>query len=186
MASNALRSNVSYASLPLFVPTIISEMGAFSSIQSQGLSAPPYILSFLTILLFCYLSDKFQVRGPFCFAGAMLGAIGFIINATTTGAAPRYFAIFLSVEIFASVAILLAWVSNIHATESRRAGAYTVLGFVGQCGPLLGQSDRPSSSLHCQSQLTAPQAPTSFPRTKCRTIARVCGSAPPCVSSWPS
>jgi hypothetical protein len=44
------------------------------------------------------------------------------------------------VEIFASVALLLAWVSNIHATESRRAGGYTVLATVGQCGPLLGES----------------------------------------------
>jgi hypothetical protein len=37
------------------------------------------------------------------------------------------------------VALLLAWVSNIHATESRRAGGYTVLATVGQCGPLLGE-----------------------------------------------
>lgn len=131
-------SNVSYASLPLFVPTIISEIGAFSTIQSQGLSAPPYVLSFLTILLFCWLSDRLQMRGPFCCLAASLGAIGFIINATTTGAGPRYFSIFLSVEIFASVSILLAWVSNLNATESKRAGAYTVLATIGQCGPLLG------------------------------------------------
>lgn len=131
-------SNVSYASLPLFVPTIISEIGIFSQIKSQGLSAPPYILAFITIISFCWLSDKLQVRGPFCFTAAMLGAIGFIINATTTTAAPRYFSIFLSVEIFASVSILLAWVSNLNATESKRAGAYTVLSTIGQCGPLVG------------------------------------------------
>jgi hypothetical protein len=133
-------SNVSFASLPLFVPTIISEMGAFTRIQSQGLSAPPYILCFLTILAFCWLSDKFQMRGPFCALAATLAGVGFIINATTTTTGPRYFSIFLSVEIFASVALLLAWVSNIHATESRRAGGYTVLATVGQCGPLLGES----------------------------------------------
>ena len=132
-------SNVSFASLPLFVPTIISEMGAFTRIQSQGLSAPPYILCFLTIISFCWLSDKFQMRGPFCALAATLAGVGFIINATTTTTGPRYFSIFLSVEIFASVALLLAWVSNIHATESRRAGGYTVLATVGQCGPLLGE-----------------------------------------------
>jgi MFS family permease len=114
-------------------------MGAFTRIQSQGLSAPPYILCFLTIIVFCWLSDKFQMRGPFCALAAALAGAGFIINATTTTTGPRYFSIFLSVEIFASVALLLAWVSNIHATESRRAGGYTVLATVGQCGPLLGE-----------------------------------------------
>nr|OQO24981.1 hypothetical protein B0A51_05756 [Rachicladosporium sp. CCFEE 5018]OQO26322.1 hypothetical protein B0A51_05173 [Rachicladosporium sp. CCFEE 5018]OQO26808.1 hypothetical protein B0A51_04391 [Rachicladosporium sp. CCFEE 5018] len=137
--------NVSYASLPLFVPTIISELGAFTTIQSQGLSAPPYILCFFTIITFCYLSDRLQMRGPFCALAATLGAIGFIINATCKGALPRYFSIFLSVEIFASVALLLAWVANIHSTESRRAGAYTVLATVGQCGPLLGTNVFPIS-----------------------------------------
>lgn len=42
--------NVCFASLPLFVPTIISEMGAFTSIQSNGLSAPPYLLCWIMIV----------------------------------------------------------------------------------------------------------------------------------------
>lgn len=113
-------------------------MGTFSRIQSQGLSAPPYVLCFLTIILFCYLSDKLTVRGPFCALAATLAGVGFIINATTNTTGPRYFSIFLSVEIFASVALLLAWTANIHATESKRAGGYVVLATVGQCGPLLG------------------------------------------------
>jgi hypothetical protein len=138
-ANNTLPSNVSFASLPLFVPTIISEMGAFTRIQSQGLSAPPYVFCFLSIIALCWLSDRFKMRGPFCALAATLAGIGFIINATTDTTGPRYFSIFLSVEIFASVALLLAWVANIHATESKRAGGYTVLATVGQCGPLLGE-----------------------------------------------
>ena len=120
-------------------------MGAFTRIQSQGLSAPPYILCFFTIILFCWLSDKFKMRGPFCALAATLAGIGFIINATTDTTGPRYFSIFLSVEIFASVALLLAWVANIHSTESKRAGGYTVLATVGQCGPLLGTNVFPES-----------------------------------------
>ena len=134
-----MSSNVSFASLPLFVPTIISEMGAFSKIQSQGLSAPPYVFCFFTIITLCWLSDKFKMRGPFCAFAAILGGIGFVVNATTYTSGARYFSIFLSVEIFASVALLLSWVANIHATESKRAGGYTVLATVGQCGPLLGE-----------------------------------------------
>ncbi|KAF2095607.1 MFS general substrate transporter [Rhizodiscina lignyota] len=137
--------NVSFASLPLFIPTIISQMGSFTTIQSNGLSAPPYVLCFFMILLLTFLSDRFKVRGPFCATGGLLGGIGFIILATTSATAPRYVGVFLAVNIFASVAILLAWVANINATESRKAGGYTILATIGQCGPLLGTNVFPAS-----------------------------------------
>lgn len=114
-------------------------MGSFTKAQSNGLSAPPYLLCFFMIIFLCFLSDHFQMRGPFCALAATMGAIGFIIQATCSTTAVRYFAIFLSVEIFASVALLLAWTANIHSTESKRAGGYTVLATIGQCGPLLGE-----------------------------------------------
>lgn len=137
--------NVSFASLPLFVPTIIKGIGHFDSAQSNGLSAPPYLLCFFMILLLCYLSDRFKMRGPFCALGGLLGAIGFIIQATCQTVTARYLGIFFSVEIFASVALLLAWVANIHGTESKRAGGYTVLATIGQLGPLLGTNVFPAS-----------------------------------------
>lgn len=132
-------SNVSFASLPLFVPTIISEMGSFSQIQSNGLSAPPYVLCFIVVIVLCWLSDHFKVRGPFVAFAALVAAVGFILNATTDTTAPRYASVFLSVWIFASVALLLAWTANMHATESKRGGGYTILATIGQCGPLLGE-----------------------------------------------
>ena len=137
--------NVSFASLPLFVPTIISEMGAFTQIQSNGLSAPPYLLNFFTIILLAWLSDRYRMRGPFCGGAALVAAIGFIIQATTTSVATRYFGVFLSINIFCSVALLLAWTANIHATESKRAGGYTILATIGQCGPLLGTNVFPAN-----------------------------------------
>ena len=95
-------------------------------------------MCFFYIITVCYLSDRLKMRGPFCALSATIGAIGFIIQATATSTSVRYFAIFLSVQIFASVALLLAWSANIHATESKRAGGYVVLATLGQCGPLLG------------------------------------------------
>ncbi len=132
--------NVSFASLPLFLPVIISEMGSWGEATSNGLSAPPYAVCFFYIILVTFLSDHFKMRGPFCGLSGLIAGIGFIINASTTTSAVRYFSTFLSVQIFASVAILLAWTANIHATESKRAGGYTVLATLGQCGPLLGKS----------------------------------------------
>jgi hypothetical protein len=130
--------NVSYASLPLFVPTIISDMGSFTKIQSNGLSAPPYLLCVFVIILTCWLSDHFEIRGPICATMAIIAAIGFIIQATSTATAARYVGVFLAVEVFCCVSLTLAWVSNIHSTESKRAGGMAILGTVGQCGPLLG------------------------------------------------
>ncbi|KAI5360689.1 Putative major facilitator superfamily, MFS transporter superfamily [Septoria linicola] len=137
--------NVSFASLPLFLPTIISEMGTFTRIQANGLSAPPYIFCFFVIIILCWLSDRFKMRGPFVALAAFTAAIGFIINATTTATGPRYFSTFLSVCIFASVALLLAWTANIHSTESKRGGGYVILATIGQCGPLLGTNIFPSA-----------------------------------------
>ena len=37
--------NVSYSSLPVFLPTIIQDMG-YTSINAQGLSAPPSFAAF--------------------------------------------------------------------------------------------------------------------------------------------
>lgn len=130
--------NVSFASLPLFLPTIISQMGSFTKVQSNGLSAPPYLLVFCTILLVTYLSDRVGVRGPFILLCSWVAAIGFILQATTSTSTPRYIGTFLSVQIFICVPLTLSWVANIHQTESKRAGGNAILATVGQCGPLLG------------------------------------------------
>ena len=137
--------NVSFASLPLFVPTIISELGAFSKIESNGLSAPPYVLCFFFIIIMTFLSDHFKMRGPFNAAAALIAAIGFIILATTDGVGARYFGVYLAVLVFACVAVTLAWTANLHSTESKRAGGMTILATLGQCGPLLGTNVFPES-----------------------------------------
>jgi hypothetical protein len=78
------------------------------------------------------------VRGPFVTLFSLIAAVGYIILGTTTGVAVRYFGIFLAVLIFTSVAQLLVWVGNTHATDSRRAGGFAILATFGQCGPVLG------------------------------------------------
>ena len=155
--------NVSFASLPLFVPTIISEIGTFSTVQSQGLSAPPYALCFFVILLVSWTTDKLNLRGPFITGAALVAAVGFILLATCKTPVARYIGIlhlspasvpaanpptpgvFLAVEVFVCVSILLSWVANIHSSESKRTGGYIILQAIGQCGPLLGTNVFPAS-----------------------------------------
>ena len=97
------------------------------------------------IITLCFLSDRTGVRGPFCAGASTVAAIGFILSATVTSGPVRYFATFLSVQVFCCVALTLAWVANINSTESKRAGAYTFLATIGQCGPLLGTNVFPDS-----------------------------------------
>jgi hypothetical protein len=54
--------NVSFSSLPVFLPTIVTEMG-FSPIDAQGLSSPPYFIAFLLVVLSTYIADRTQQRG---------------------------------------------------------------------------------------------------------------------------
>src|SRR6266536_4566969 len=130
--------NVGFASLPLFLPTIISGLGSFSQLQSNCLSAPPYALSFITIILTTFLSDHFRARGPFACFSSLVAAIGYIILGTATRPAPRYVGIFLSGQIFTTVALVLVWCANTNATESKRAGGIWIMMTVGQCGSLVG------------------------------------------------
>lgn len=70
--------NVSFSSLPVFLPTILNEMG-FSAINAQGLSAPPYFLAFLIVILSAYVADRTQQRGYVIMFLSALGAIGYIL-----------------------------------------------------------------------------------------------------------
>lgn len=120
-------------------------MGTWSRIQSNGLSAPPYVFCFFVVIGLCWISDKCKTRGPFVALASTIAGVGFVVNASVEGTGPRYFSAFFSVCIFASVALLLAWTANIHATESKRSGGYAILATIGQCGPLLGTNVFPES-----------------------------------------
>ncbi|PSR85889.1 major facilitator superfamily domain-containing protein [Coniella lustricola] len=137
--------NVSFASLPLFVPSIIAEIGIFSSLQSNGLSAPPYLFAFMVILAINFIADRLRIRGPFVSVFGMIAAVGFMLLAITRNPIARYVGVYLAILIYVSVSLMMSWVSNMHSTESKRSGGWTVFQMLGQCGPLLGTNVFPSS-----------------------------------------
>lgn len=136
--------NVSFASLPVFLPTILNEMG-FSALRAQGLTAPPYLLCFFLIIATAFVSDRMHNRGLFLAFWAVMSAVGWVILATASSVAARYVGVFFAVTIFVSVSQALAWVSNNSASDSARAGGLALLNTVGQCGPLLGVNSFPAS-----------------------------------------
>jgi hypothetical protein len=107
--------NVAFSSLPVFLPTILKEMG-FSSINAQGLTAPPFFVSFLMVI------------------------------ATTHSVGAKYFGVFLAAAgIFPAIGNVLPWVTNNQGSDTRRGAGIVILNLVGQCGPLLGTRMYPSS-----------------------------------------
>lgn len=130
--------NVAFSSLPVFLPTILKEMG-FTRVNAQGLTAPPFFLSFLTVIATCYIADRTQQRGIVIAILSAIGGAGYVILATTKNVAGRYFAIFLAAAgIFPAIGNVLPWVTNNQGSDTRRGTGIVLLNLIGQCGPLLG------------------------------------------------
>ncbi|KAG0654213.1 hypothetical protein C6P46_001847 [Rhodotorula mucilaginosa] len=130
--------NVSYSSLPVFLPTILQEMG-YSSIRAQGLSAPPYLGSFFILLASTYMSDKFADRTIFIIPLATIAGIGYLLLAIVKTTAIRYFAVFLAAGgLFPVIGLMLPLTSSLHEDDSKRSVAFLILNLIGQCGPFLG------------------------------------------------
>jgi MFS family permease len=128
--------------MPVFLPTIIKEMG-YDTVSAQALSAPPYIVSFFTVLTVAYLSDRRQSRSPFIITMALLAAAGY----TTSLAAGilglpswiRYLAIYPAcMGFFTCVTLVITWTLNNQDSETKKGVGIAMLQFFGQCGPLLG------------------------------------------------
>ncbi|CZR64908.1 related to nicotinamide mononucleotide permease [Phialocephala subalpina] len=145
-------TNMAFSSMPVFLPTIIHEMG-HSVLISQALSAPPYLLSFIIVILTAYLSDRLRNRSYFILFHALLSASGYLFIALTGhfGLSPwyRYFGLYpAAIGFFSVITIIITWSINNQESESKQGTGFAMLQLIGQCGPLVGtrlypQSDAP-------------------------------------------
>ncbi|TVY87273.1 putative ABC transporter ATP-binding protein, partial [Lachnellula willkommii] len=109
-------TNLAFASLPVFLPTIIHEMGHSPKI-AQALSAPPYLLAFLAVLLTAHLSDKHRARSPFIIFHALLSALGYALICISGLCGwnnwIRYAGVYpAAVGFFSVVTIVITWSIN--------------------------------------------------------------------------
>lgn len=90
------------------MPTILNDMG-FNAIDSQGLTAPPFFVSFLVTIFSTWVADKTQQRGYTIMVLTTVGGIGYILLATVTSIGVRYFGVFLAASgIFPSEWFILS------------------------------------------------------------------------------
>lgn len=118
----------------------------FTSVNAQGLTAPPFFLSFLTVIATCYIADRTQQRGIVIAILTAIGGTGYVILATAKSVGARYFGVFLAAAgIFPAIGNVLPWVTNNQGSDTRRGTGIVLLNLIGQCGPLLGTRLYPSS-----------------------------------------
>ncbi|KAL8872800.1 MAG: hypothetical protein Q9174_001631 [Haloplaca sp. 1 TL-2023] len=138
-------TNVGFASLPVFLPTILEDMG-FSSIDAQGLTAPPFFLSFILTILSVYVADRTQQRGLVVILMSTIGFLGYVLLAACETVGLRYFGVFLAAAgIFPCIANILPWVLNNQGSDTRRGTGIIILNLIGQTGPLLGTNVFPKA-----------------------------------------
>lgn len=83
----------------------------FSDVNAQGLTAPPFFLSFLITIITPYIADRTQQRGLMLVVLTAIGGIGYVILATVKSVGGRYFGVFMAAGgIFPSIANILPWV----------------------------------------------------------------------------
>lgn len=130
--------NSSFGSLPAFLPTIVKEMG-FTSINAQGLSAPPYLAAYFVCIGLSFLSDRLKNRGLLITLFAWIGAAGYLTLRLSERTSVRYGAIYLiTCGVFPCIGLTFSWVTDNQMTSTRRGAGLALFGMIGQCGSFLG------------------------------------------------
>jgi dipeptide/tripeptide permease len=139
--------NFSFSGLSNFLPTIIQTMG-YTSVNAQGLAAPPYFASFLCCIVAAIVSDRWGNRGFVVTFFAVLGTIGYLIltcvtDESKTGA--RYAGIwFATCGIFPALSINITWLLNNQGGDSKKGAGMAMLAIFGQCSSLISSSVFPN------------------------------------------
>lgn len=137
--------NVAFASMPVFLPTIIHDMG-HTALSAQALSAPPYLVSFVVVLLTAYLSDRYRSRSTFIIFHSLLATVGYATLALCghfryEGTALRYLALYpAAAGFFSAITIIITWTINNQESETGKGAGVAVMNVIGQMGPLVGTS----------------------------------------------
>lgn len=131
----------------------------YSSLTSQALSAPPFLLAFIVVLVTAWISDRNRSRSPFLIAHAVISSASYLIIAltghfhtrlpTTAHILIRYLCVYpATCGFFSAITLIMTWTMDNRVAKEGKGASIAVLNVIGQCGPLLGTrlypaSDRP-------------------------------------------
>ncbi|KAJ5609818.1 hypothetical protein N7528_009084 [Penicillium herquei] len=140
--------NYSFSGLSNFLPTILESLG-YTSVNAQGLAAPPYFASFLGCIAASMVSDRWGNRGLVVIFSAMVGTAGYLILTCVqdeSKTAARYAGIWLAtMGIYPALSINITWMLNNQGGESKKGVGMAILAIFGQCSSLISSSVFPES-----------------------------------------
>lgn len=128
----------------------------YSALQAQALSAPPYLVAFIVVLLTAYSSDRTRTRSPYLIAHSLISSLAYLAIAAT-----GYFHDHLSTELhtfiryicvypavagfFSAITLIITWTMDNRVEKEGKGASIAILNIIGQCGPLLGTRLYPES-----------------------------------------
>lgn len=137
--------NFSFAALSNFLPSILEAMG-YTSINAQGLAAPPYLVSFFCCVAAAIISDKWTSRSAVIMFFASMATAGYLILTLVESTAGRYAGIWLATcGVFPALALNITWLLNNQGGESKKGAGMAILGVFGQCSSFVSSSVFPNT-----------------------------------------
>jgi MFS transporter, ACS family, DAL5 transporter family protein len=128
----------------------------YSSLASQALSAPPYLVAFFAVLITASLSDRDRVRSPYLIIHALLSAVAYLTIGVTghfhsyippiTHILIRYVFIYPAVSgFFSAITLIITWTMDNRPSHEGKGTGIAILNTIGQFGPLVGTRLYPTS-----------------------------------------
>ncbi|KAF9359714.1 hypothetical protein BGX34_008201 [Mortierella sp. NVP85] len=134
-------------SLSLFFPSIVRGFN-FSTLTTQAMTAPAYIIACLCTIACAFSSDRFRERGLHYALPTFLGCLGYILLIITKDAPTisRYVSLTVTaIGVFSSVPAMLSWFTcNIGGHTKRGVATAAIISFGNIGGAIGGQIYRSS------------------------------------------
>ncbi|KAF7549276.1 hypothetical protein G7Z17_g6484 [Cylindrodendrum hubeiense] len=109
-------------SFVVFLPTIIHQLGTWTSAEVQAMTIPVYAVGAIVYLICARLSDLTQRRGYFVMGGIVSSIVGYGMLIANKGSALSYAGCcFVAIGIFVSSGISFAWVPTNNPRYGKRA-----------------------------------------------------------------
>ncbi|KAG1139166.1 hypothetical protein G6F37_009941 [Rhizopus arrhizus] len=125
----------------LFLPSIIADMGTWSTAAAQAMTTPPYFLAFLVTVAIGWSSDKYFERAYHMICTNIFALLGFLLLMflPASNVAGNYIAAcIVTIGVYANVAVKVAWFNNNFGGLTRRAVASAAIVSVGTIGGAIG------------------------------------------------
>jgi hypothetical protein len=132
---------------PFFLLPAYSKQTAFSAIQSQLHSVPPWVAAFGFAMALAYISDRLRHRWLFSLIPGLVCLAGFsILAAHPASTNVKYAALFLAVSgVFSSNPILVGWFNTNLAGHLRRSTGSAFQVAFGNIGGIIASYSFPAA-----------------------------------------